>query len=192
MKELLKALSKFQSEITPIIKDAKNPFYKSDYASLEHIQEHIKPVLINCGLILIQKTINNECGLFVETNLIHVESAEVETSIFPVIVQNTEAQSYGSAVSYAKRYSISGLLNLTIQDADDDGNGAGKDEKKKEDTKPTKEQPKDDTAEISALLENSKTLEELQTNYKSLSEPNQKKFATLTTAIKAKLSQPIK
>lgn len=188
MKELLKALSKFQSEITPIIKDAKNPFYKSDYASLEHIQEHIKPVLINCGLILIQKTINNECGLFVETNLIHVDSAETETSIFPVIVQKTDAQSYGSAVSYAKRYSISGLLNLTIQDADDDGNGAGKDEKKKEDTKT----PKDDTAEISKLLENSKTLEELQSNYKSLSEANQKKFATLTTNIKQKLSQPIK
>jgi hypothetical protein len=189
MKELLKALSKFQSEITPIIKDAKNPFYKSDYASLEHIQEHIKPVLINCGLILIQKTINNECGLFVETNLIHVESAETETSIFPVIVQKTDAQSYGSAVSYAKRYSISGLLNLTIQDADDDGNGAGKDEKKKEVVN-TKEQPKDDTAGISKLLENSATLAILSANYKSLSEENQKKFASLTTAIKAKLSNP--
>ena len=81
------------------------------------------------------------------------------------------------------------MLNLTIQDADDDGNGAGKDEKKKEVVN-TKEQPKDDTAGISKLLENSATLAILSANYKSLSEENQKKFASLTTAIKAKLSNP--
>lgn len=182
MKELLKSLSQFQSEITPISKDANNPFYKSAYASLEQIQEHIKPILIKCGLVIIQKNINNDCGLFVETKLIHVESGENETSIFPVIVQKADAQSYGSAVSYAKRYSITGLLNLTIQDTDDDGNGASKKDQ-------TKEQPKDTTAEISKLLESSKDLKELETNYKSLSEADKKKFANLTSSIKLKLTQ---
>jgi len=177
MKSLLKSLSQFQSEITPISKDANNPFYKSAYASLEQIQEHIKPILINCGLVIIQKNINNECGLFVETNIIHVESGETITSIFPVIVQKADAQSYGSAVSYAKRYSITGLLNLTIQDVDDDGNNAGK-----------KDNIKTDVAEISKLLESSKTLSELETNYKSLSKDDQKKYAQLTSSIKLKLT----
>lgn len=128
MKELLKALAKFQSQITPISKDANNPFYKSDYASLEHIQIHIKPTLIECGLIVVQKNITQENGLFVETKVFHVESGESESSIFPIIVQKNDSQSYGSAVSYAKRYSLSGILNLTIQDSDDDGEKAKKDD----------------------------------------------------------------
>ncbi len=125
MKELLKALAKFQSEITPITKDATNPFFKAKYASLDHIQEHIKPYLISAGLIVVQRNIFlTDINLFVETKVIHVDTGEFETSIFPVIVGKQDAQSYGSAISYAKRYSLSGLLNLTIQDSDDDGNKA--------------------------------------------------------------------
>ena len=45
-------------------------------------------------------------------------------STFPIIVQKHSAQDYGSAVSYAKRYSLSGLLNIIIEDEDDDGNRA--------------------------------------------------------------------
>ena len=52
--------------------------------------------------------------------------------ILDLIVTKTDAQSYGSAVSYAKRYSLSGLLNLTIQDQDDDAQKAV--EPKKEET----------------------------------------------------------
>jgi hypothetical protein len=134
MKELLKALSKFQSEIKPIIKDATNPFFKAKYASLDHIQEHIKPTLISCNLVVIQRNVETEKGLFVESKVVHVDSGETETSIFPIIVSKQDAQSYGSAVSYAKRYSLSGLLNLTIQDLDDDGNVAS--EKINKETKP--------------------------------------------------------
>jgi hypothetical protein len=41
-----------------------------------------------------------------------------------VVVGKHTAQDYGSAVTYAKRYSLTGLLNLTISDEDDDGNKA--------------------------------------------------------------------
>lgn len=125
-KNLLKALSNFQKQIKPIKKDASNPFFKSSYASLDHIQEHIKPTLIECGLIVVQRNVYLEdaAQLFVETKIIDVESGEWESSLFPVIVNKPDAQSYGSAVSYAKRYSLSGLLNLTIQDQDDDAQQA--------------------------------------------------------------------
>jgi len=181
MKNLFKSLAKFYSIVTPVKKDTVNPFFKSDYASLENIQEHIKPFLIESGLVVIQRNIFDG-QLFVETKVVDIESGESETSVFPVISSKNDAQSYGSAVSYAKRYSLSGLLNITIVDSDDDGNKAKEPEKK--------EIPKDKTAEISALLEGSKTLEELQVNYKSLTDAEQKKFASLTTAIKQKLSKP--
>ena len=124
MKELIKAIAKFNEVCPPIIKDADNPFFKSKYASLDHIQSHIKEPLKQAGLVVIQRNIYDG-QLFVETKVIHAESGEFEVSIFPVIVQKNDAQSYGSAVSYAKRYSLSGLLNLIIQDSDDDGNSAG-------------------------------------------------------------------
>lgn len=125
-KNLMKSLNLFQQKITPIKKDAQNPFFKSSYASLDHIQQHIKQTLIDCGLIVIQRNVFNEDAnqLFVETKVVDVESAEWESSLFPVIVNKADAQNYGSAVSYAKRYSLSGLLNLTIQDQDDDGQKA--------------------------------------------------------------------
>lgn len=126
MKNLLKALHKFSTSVTPITKDANNPYFKSKYASLEHIQEHIKIALLDSGLVVVQKNIILDNCLYVETKVIHVDSGEFEVSIFPVVVAKQDAQSYGSAVSYAKRYSLTGLLNLTIQDSDDDGNAAGK------------------------------------------------------------------
>ena len=126
MKELIKALAKFQTLVKPVTKDAANPFFKSKYASLDHIQQHIKEPLNAAGLVVIQRNIFDG-QLFVETKIIHVDSGEFETSVFPVIVQKNDAQSYGSAVSYARRYSLSGILNLTIQDSDDDGNAAATD-----------------------------------------------------------------
>ena len=139
MKELIKALAKFQTLVKPVTKDAANPFFKSKYASLDHIQQHIKEPLNAAGLVVIQRNIFDE-QLFVETKIIHVDSGEFETSVFPVIVQKNDAQSYGSAVSYARRYSLSGILNLTIQDSDDDGNSASDNNEASGQKPPKKEQ----------------------------------------------------
>jgi len=75
-----------------------------------------------------------------------VESGEFLESEFPVVVTKPTAQEYGSAVSYAKRYSLSGLLNLTIQDEDDDGNKAtfGSEVSVKADARPNKVSVKTD------------------------------------------------
>lgn len=122
MKSILKALAKFQA-VCPAIKRAENnPFFKSKYASLESIQQHIKPYLNDCGLVVTQaNTIINDLP-FVQSTVWHVESGESVVSVFPVVAAKANAQDYGSAVSYAKRYSLTGLLNLIIQDEDDDGN----------------------------------------------------------------------
>jgi hypothetical protein len=124
MKSLLKSLSAFQNECTPIGKSASNPFFKSKFATLDAIQHHIKPFLAKNGLVITQVNKMAEGMPVVETNVWHVESGESISSIFPVVVTKATAQDYGSAVSYAKRYSLSGLLNLIIEDEDDDGNRA--------------------------------------------------------------------
>ena len=98
------------------------PFFKSKYASLDTIQQTIRQPLIDNGLVITQSNVMSEGQLLVETRVWHSESGESMGSIFPIVVNKQSAQDYGSAVSYAKRYSLSGLLNLIIEDEDDDGN----------------------------------------------------------------------
>jgi len=124
MKNLLKALAKFNTLCGPIVKDASNPFFKSRYSTLDSIQEHIRKPLAEAGLIVTQPTRWVDGQAIVVSTVYHVESGENMYSEFPVVVGKHTAQDYGSAVTYAKRYSMTGLLNLTIQDEDDDGNKA--------------------------------------------------------------------
>lgn len=124
MKNLLKAAADFSTIVKPILKDAENPFFKSSYAPLHSIQMHIAEPLKKCGLVIFQPSVVIDGAPYVKTILFHVESGESIESVFPVITSKASPQDYGSATSYAKRYSLSGLLNLVIQDEDDDGETA--------------------------------------------------------------------
>jgi imidazole glycerol phosphate synthase subunit HisF len=124
MKNLLKALAKFNTLCAPIVKDASNPFFKSKYATLDAIQEHIRKPLAEAGLVVTQPTRWVDGQAIVVSTVYHVETGESLYSEFPVVVGKHTAQDYGSAVTYAKRYSLTGLLNLIVCDEDDDGNKA--------------------------------------------------------------------
>ena len=124
MKSILSALSKFQDLSGAVVRSSNNPFFKSKYASLEDIQKHIKPHLQKAGLVVTQANVVIDGAPYVESRVWEVSSGEYISSQFPVIVGKVSAQDYGSAVSYAKRYSLSGLLNLIVADEDDDANAA--------------------------------------------------------------------
>ena len=124
MKNLLQKLHAFHSNIKPIVKESDNPFFKSKFASLDSIQDHISPTLKQLGLVITQVNTVIEGNAYVKSIVWDVDSGENIESLFPVVVSKPTAQEYGSAVSYAKRYSLTGLLNLTIYDEDDDGNKA--------------------------------------------------------------------
>jgi len=121
---LAKALIDFHSRVQKIKKDAKNPFFKSNYASLSNIQDAISNPLAEAGLAYSQMP-SGVNGL--STILIHAESGEylMESFIMPVSKQN-DPQAVGSAITYAKRYALAGVLGLNIDD-DDDGNKAAED-----------------------------------------------------------------
>ena len=130
MKNLLKSLSSFQFQCPSIKKNADNPYFKSSFASLDAIQHHIQPYLRNTGLVVTQANVITDSGTYVESTVWDVDSGESISSQFPLIVSKQTPQDYGSAVSYAKRYSLSGLLNLIIEDEDDDGNASSQAEAK--------------------------------------------------------------
>lgn len=124
MKSILQALSKFQETCPAIVRQSNNPFFKSKYASLDDIQRHIKPHLQKAGLVVTQANVVIDGAPYVESRVWEASSGEYISSTFPVIVGKVSAQDYGSAVSYAKRYSLTGLLNLIVADEDDDANSA--------------------------------------------------------------------
>jgi hypothetical protein len=124
MQELAKALVKAQSSMNHAAKDAKNPHFKSSYSSLVSVIDAIRPHLAGNGLAFIQKTHDAEGGVCVETVLIHESGQELSFGRLFVPATKQDAQGYGSALSYAKRYSLQAGLGIASED--DDGNAAVK------------------------------------------------------------------
>lgn len=124
---LAKALIDFNGHVSKIKKDAKNPFFKSNYASLSNIQDAISTPLAYAGLAYSQMP-SGVNGL--TTILIHAESGEyiMDSFIMPVAKPN-DPQAVGSAITYAKRYALAGVLGLNIDDDDDGNKAAAKPEK---------------------------------------------------------------
>lgn len=115
-KEFLQALSDLQDSVNKIVKNEDNPFFKSRYTDLNAIFEEVKPKIREKGFILIQTVINN----VLRTELIHIETGEKLESFMDLLTVKPDMQQLGSAVTYARRYSLLPLLNLEC--VDDDGN----------------------------------------------------------------------
>ena len=110
-------LSKVKAEIGVLSKNAKNPFFKSDYLDLNGILSAVEPLLEKWGLLLIQPIMDGK----VHTVIIDVDSKEELPSEMP-LPNITDPQKLGSAITYFRRYTLQSLLAL--QAVDDDGNTA--------------------------------------------------------------------
>jgi hypothetical protein len=136
------ALVAAQAAFPSIVKDGKNPAFRSKYATLDGIMAAVRPALAANGLAVVQGAIHPETdgpklvGLAVESVLVHT-SGEWMATMVPVPVTKSDAHGLGSALSYGRRYGISALLALTT-DEDDDGNAATRPPQRQE---PRQERP---------------------------------------------------
>lgn len=119
---LFSALVKAQLEFTPIIKDKLNPHFKSKYADLDSIMKSIREPLLRNNLLLYSFFDKVEEDVFLVTRITFAPTGENFQIDYPIVLPANEQQK-GSALTYARRYSICALLNLSA-DADDDGNAA--------------------------------------------------------------------
>jgi hypothetical protein len=125
-----KALLKAQREITFATKDATNPHFRSNYADLPAVIDAIKPALNDAGITFMQSASHSEHGtLALTTRLLH-ESGEWMEDTATLPLPKNDPQGYGSAMTYARRYSLAAITGL-YQD-DDDGNAASQTPKSKE------------------------------------------------------------
>ena len=116
---IYKKLFEAKKEIGKISKDAKNPFFKSNYLSLNGLIDAVEEVLVKHDLLLLQP-IEAE---WVKTKIIDVESGE-DVSSEMHLPNITDPQKLGSAITYYRRYTLQSLLGLQAED--DDGNLAAK------------------------------------------------------------------
>ena len=115
IKEIAVALHKFHGLMGKVGKDAVNPHFKNKYASLSNIIEATTPHLNAVGLSIIQ--LPCESGL--ETMLLHTSGEYISSVSLTPCKDASNPQALGSALTYAKRYSYAGALNLNIDEDDD-------------------------------------------------------------------------
>lgn len=124
IKELIAAMVKFNGEITRISKDAQNPFFKNNYATLDQIIDNVRPVLASHGLVIMQDVSTEESGsITVSTSLFHETGQFIESTGTTLKPEKQNPQGIGSAISYAKRYDLTTILSLNTGE-DDDGQHA--------------------------------------------------------------------
>lgn len=125
LKEFMPAFLKAQQAIKFAKKDAMNPHLKSKYADLPEVIDAIKVCLNENGIVYIQTPEESETPsiLRMTTRLMHVSGEWIE-SVMNMPVAKTDAQGYGSGLTYARRYSLAAITGL-YQD-DDDGYAASR------------------------------------------------------------------
>lgn len=112
------------AEIEGATKSANNPHFKSKYADLTAVIEAIKPALIKHGLFFTQRPQPSEGGVTVETFLHHASGQELSLGSLFVPANKNDAQGFGSALTYARRYALVTAFGVPVED--DDGNAAVK------------------------------------------------------------------
>lgn len=120
MSEIWKALLEVQKEAPALQRDGLNPHFKSQYVTLETVMQTVLPILNRHGVVLAQNARDDDCLV---TQLVHAESGEHIASVMRLHTSRDDAQGYGAAMTYARRYAVMGMLGL-VADADDDGNAA--------------------------------------------------------------------
>ena len=122
---LFKAIHKAQAEIDTVRKNGENPHFHSKYATLDEIWETVRKPLNDAGLIVVCDVFRHDGERLLTTHVIHAESGEEITCTFPIMAQNTGPQAIGSAMTYARRYTLTALLEIVTGDGtDDDGEAA--------------------------------------------------------------------
>jgi hypothetical protein len=126
------AMADAQSEMLPVVRDAKNSHLGNKYAKLETIDAAIRPIYTRHGFsvrfgsapaptegyIRITCTVAHAGGYF-EENYLDAPIANLGSQ--GGRTATTGVQAVGSAVTYLRRYLLGMVFNIVLADEDDDG-----------------------------------------------------------------------
>lgn len=119
--KLAGALSKAQSKMPPVKKDANNPHFKSDYATLASILDACREHLTTNGLSVLQFPQGDSGHLGVATLLMHDSGEWVQSEVYVKMSQETNPQVAGSIITYLRKYTLQAIAMVAPIEDDDDG-----------------------------------------------------------------------
>ena len=118
--KLALALVKFNNEVSSIPKDAKNPFYHSEYVTLDKLIISTRDILQKNGLSVMQFPLSVEGKIGIQTILLHESGEFIESEpLYMTPAKLNDPQAAGSIISYLRRYSYQAILNLNTGEDDD-------------------------------------------------------------------------
>lgn len=183
IKEIAKAMSALRKQIKQPVKNADNPFFKSKYVMLEGVVKAIDEALPD-GLSYTQEVTTNDNGVAVSTIIMHSSGEYMQFEPLSVPVSKKDAQAFGSAETYARRYTLSAVFGVT-SDVDDDGNEAAKHPGKQQTAKRPVHQSK--AALVSKPVNNSQSRSSQQRSHSNATNAGKLKTIGLLLANIAKL-----
>jgi len=157
-KHIAAAFVKAQRQFGPALKTSTNPHFRSKYADLSNCIEAVIDALNANGIGLMQRTYESKDGVMVETIFVHESGEVMECGLLHVPASKQDPQGYGSALTYARRYSLLAATGLAPED--DDGNASRRTEVKSEVNE-------HQMADLLAAMDEVTTLKELQETYKA-------------------------
>lgn len=124
--KLAKALISVQKDLNPALKDAKNPFVNSHYASLNSVMQSCRDALLQNGIWLTQLPVPApvELGagyIGLVTKLTHAESGQWQSSFIVAPLPKNDPQGMGAALTYCRRYALTAMLGIVTEDDDAEG-----------------------------------------------------------------------
>lgn len=125
MKNIAAAFVKAKKAFRPALKEKANPAFKgSKYADLSSCIEAVDDALLDNGIAMYQENHEDETGVTVETVFLHESGESFRSGKLHVPASKQDPQGYGSALTYARRYSLMAACGIAPED--DDGNAASK------------------------------------------------------------------
>lgn len=117
------ALAKAQCEMGNPGFDSTNPHFKNKFASLAAVRNAVVPVLSKHGIAMMQDLCSVEGAVSCTTILMHGSGQRLTFGPLVLPVSKNDAQGFGSAATYARRYSLMAVAGV-VGDDDDDANAA--------------------------------------------------------------------
>lgn len=117
--ELIAAFVAAQTDMESVYKDAKNPHFNMQYATLAAVLDAIIPALSKHNLAFIQSPSYENDLVSVETVIAHIGGGIMSTTLSARPAKQ-DPQGIGSVVTYLRRYSAMAIAGVAPED--DDGN----------------------------------------------------------------------
>lgn len=121
--KLKEKIAKIQQMIDGLSKDAQNPFFKSNYVTLNQIIDELRPLELENKISITMPLTEVNGRPALKLRIVDLESEESVVDIV-TLPDLTDPQKMGSAITYYRRYMLMSFFNLKAED--DDGNSASK------------------------------------------------------------------